>query len=80
MPLELAKKPPPQLPSRWKVTAAKIVEKFGHKAALTEIVEKIHAEIEKKKKKAARRGALGYWGHLGLWVKEGVWDVWAQHK
>ena len=66
------------------MTAAKIAEKFGHKAALTEIVEtnaeKIHAEIEKKKKKAARRGALGYWGHLGLWVKEGVWDVWAQHK
>ena len=35
----------------------------GHKAALTEIVEtsaeKIHAEIEKKKK-AARRGAPGY--------------------
>ena len=55
---------PPQLPSRWKVTAAKIAEKFGHKAALSEIVEtnaaKIHAEIEKKKKKAARRRALGY--------------------
>lgn len=62
------------------MTAAKIAEKLGHKAALTEIVEKIHAEIEKKKKKAARRGALGYWGHLGLWVEEGVWDVWAQHK
>ena len=35
------------------MTAAKIAEKFGHKAALSEIVEtnaaKIHAEIEKKK-------------------------------
>ena len=54
----------PKLPTKWKVTAAKIAEKFGHKAALTEIMdtnaEKIHAEISKKKKKAARRRALGY--------------------
>lgn len=66
MPLELAKKPPPQPPSRWKVTAAKIAEKLGHKAALTEIVETSAEKIQAEEEKGGAAGGARVLGLLGV--------------